>query len=93
MKNYNVNHMKNYIGYYILGTNTQEDAEAERGLMLWSLTKPNPIHRFFNRVLLGVRWVDKNRELINKGTSVQEEPAPTQMQRLAPAVKPPKKRN
>ena len=53
--------MKTFIGYYIIGANTQEDAQNEKGLMLWSPNKPNALKRWLNETLLGIYWVDKER--------------------------------
>lgn len=59
--------MKKFLGYYIIGANTLEDAQNEKGLMLWSQVKPGPVRRFLNRVLLGIYWIDKER--INGATA------------------------
>jgi hypothetical protein len=53
--------MKTFLGYYIIGANTMEDAEKEKGLLLWSQTKPSFIKRFLNQYLLGIIWIDKER--------------------------------
>lgn len=53
--------MKKFLGYYIIGANTQEEAQKEKGLLLWSQTKPNVIKRFMNQFLLGIYWIDKER--------------------------------
>lgn len=53
--------MKKFIGYYILGAQNQEDAQNEKGLLLWSTQKPNGFKRFMNRFLLNIYWVDKER--------------------------------
>lgn len=53
--------MKKFVGYYIMGASTLEDAKNEKGLMLWSQVKPGAMRRFLNRVLLGIYWIDKER--------------------------------
>ncbi len=58
---------KKFIGYLIMGAASEQDAVEEKGLLLWSTKRPNGIVRFFNRVLLNVRWVDKSRALEDKG--------------------------
>lgn len=93
--------MKNFIGYYIIGANTYEDAKAERGLLLWSENKPSFLKRLFNAVLLGIYWVDKPRMLADRGKTSQSlsgdtDKAYTEMQKLTPAtddVKRPKRNN
>lgn len=57
--------MKNYVGYYIIGATTREDAEAEKGLLLWTTKKPGAFRRFLNCTLLGIYWVDKQRTQVN----------------------------
>lgn len=74
--------MKKFIGFYIIGASTQEDAQAEKGLMLWSETKPSSLRRFFCEKLLGIYWVDKERVLEDKGKTAQSENSPIQMQKL-----------
>jgi hypothetical protein len=46
--------MKKFVGYYIIGAVTKEDAQNEKGLMLWSQTKPNALKRLLNEFLLGI---------------------------------------
>jgi hypothetical protein len=53
--------MKKFVGYYIIGAVTKEDAQHEKGLLLWSQTKPNALRRILNEFLLGIYWVDKER--------------------------------
>ena len=53
--------MKKFVGYYIIGAVTKEDAKNEKGLMLWSQTKPNVLKRLLNEFLLGIYWIDKER--------------------------------
>jgi len=59
--------MKKFIGYFIIGATTKQDAVDERGLLLWSSKKPNAIIRFFNKVLLNIQWIDKTKVLEEKG--------------------------
>lgn len=53
--------MKKFLGYYIIGAQNKEEAQTEKGLLLWSPVKPNWFHRTMNRILLNVYWVDKER--------------------------------
>lgn len=55
---------KTYKGYLIIGATCAEDAQNEKGLMLWSTTKPNILVRFLNRILLNIYWVDKERTAV-----------------------------
>jgi hypothetical protein len=48
-----------FIGFLIIGTKTQEEAVLGKGLMLWMQKKPTSFIRFCNKLLLGIRWVDK----------------------------------
>jgi hypothetical protein len=48
-----------FVGYFIIGTKTQEDAEQGKGLILWTQDKPSWLHKFYNKLFLGIRWVDK----------------------------------
>jgi hypothetical protein len=75
--------MKKFIGYFIIGASTKKDAYNEKGLLLWSTKKPNAIVRFFNRVLLNIIWVDKERVLEEKGIRENAENN-TQMYKVAP---------
>jgi hypothetical protein len=75
--------MKKFIGYFIIGASTKKDAHNERGLLLWSTKKPNAIVRFFNRVLLNIRWVDKVKVLEEKGPRENNENN-TQMYKVVP---------
>jgi hypothetical protein len=66
--------MKKFIGYYILGAQNQDDAQNEKGLLLWSTQKPSGFKRFMNRLLLNIYWVDKERystEKENRNPDVQ----------------------
>jgi hypothetical protein len=63
--------MKKFIGYHIIGAATKEDAENEKGLILWSRNKPRRFTRFFNRVLLGIYWVDKEKVFEERGKTAQ----------------------
>lgn len=53
--------MKKFVGYYILGAQNAEDAQNEKGLMLWSTIKPGWFKRNMNRILLNIYWIDKER--------------------------------
>lgn len=77
--------MKKFIGYHILGAGSFEEAQAEKGLLLWSKVKPSGIKRFFNRVLLGIYWVDKERLFEEKGKTTQSTNSDVEMPRLKKA--------
>jgi hypothetical protein len=78
--------MKKFIGYYIIGASSQEEASNEKGLLLWSVKKPNAIVRFFNRVFLGLYWVNKVKFFEERGKTAQssESGATIEMQKLVP---------
>jgi hypothetical protein len=78
--------MKKFIGYYIIGASSQEEASNEKGLLLWSIKKPNAFIRFFNRRLLGLYWVDKVKVFEERGKTAQssESGATIEMQKLVP---------
>lgn len=61
--------MKNFVGYYILGAENFESALKEKGLLVWLTQKPNTIRRTFNKILLGIYWVDRARVVGNKNDS------------------------
>lgn len=48
-----------FVGYYIVGASSTEEAQKGAGLLLWTQTKPSFIKRFLNKVLLNIYWVDK----------------------------------
>ena len=48
-----------FVGFFIMGTKTQKDAEEGKGLILWTQDKPSWLNRFYNKLFLGIRWVDK----------------------------------
>jgi hypothetical protein len=54
-----MNSNSKFIGFLIIGTKTQEDAVLGKGLILWMQKKPTSFIRFCNKLLLGIRWVDK----------------------------------
>lgn len=54
-----MNSNSKFIGFLIIGTKTQEDATLGKGLILWMQKKPTLFIRFCNKLLLGIRWVDK----------------------------------
>ena len=76
--------MKKFIGYYIIGANTQEDAQNEKGLMLWSPNKPNALKRWLNETLLGIYWVDKDRIVggQDKGKTMQAQDQPVELAKV-----------
>jgi hypothetical protein len=63
--------MKQFKGYYIIGASNREEAENEKGLLLWSQEKPNRLVRFLDRVLLKIYWVDKVKNLEERGKTAQ----------------------
>jgi hypothetical protein len=76
--------MKKFIGYYIIGANTKEDAQNEKGLMLWSPNKPNALKRWLNETLLGIYWVDKDRivQTQEKGKTMQNQEQPVELAKV-----------
>lgn len=60
--------MKKFIGYFIIGASSKEEAMNQKGMLLWSTERPNAVTRFFNRVLLKIYWVDKERVLEERGS-------------------------
>jgi hypothetical protein len=76
--------MKKFIGYYIIGANTKEDAQNEKGLMLWSPNKPNALKRWLNEKLLGIYWVDKDRivQTQEKGKTMQNQEQPVELAKV-----------
>lgn len=63
---------KIFKGYWIIGCKNQSQAEEGKGLLLWNSLKPNFFVRLMNRLLLNIRWVNKEREAL-KGDSFQTE--------------------
>ncbi len=59
-------------GYWIIGTANDEQAKEGKGLILWNTVRPKWFYRFMNKLLLSIRWVDKEREL-EKGKNFQTE--------------------
>lgn len=57
---------KKFVGYFIIGAATKEEAQKGKGLKAWSTKRPNAIVRFFNKVLLNIRWVDEIKEYERK---------------------------
>lgn len=76
--------MKKFSGYFIIGASSEQDAQDEKGLLLWSANKPNAIVRFFNKLLLNVYWVDKEKELEEKGFRAQRN-KDTQIYKVGPS--------
>lgn len=50
---------KNFVGYYIIGADSYDDAVAGAGLILWSQKKPSYFIRKINKLLLNIYWIDK----------------------------------
>lgn len=75
--------MKKFVGYYIIGAANEQDAQDEKGLLLWSTKKPGVISRLFNKWLLNLYWVDKEKELEEKGFRKQRKNN-TQIYKVSP---------
>jgi len=70
-----------FIGFLIIGTKTQEEAEAGKGLILWMQKKPAFFIRLCNKLLLGIRWVDKeDYELAKVSIEFKEEEETTKVE-------------
>jgi len=65
---------KKFVGYFIIGAKTKEEAQKGKGLKAWSTKKPNIIVRFFNRILLNIRWVDSINTISKKYEPKREHP-------------------
>lgn len=50
---------KKFVGFFIIGTKTEEDAKEGKGLILWMQDKPSWLKIFYNKFFLGIRWVNK----------------------------------
>ena len=50
---------KKFVGFYIIGAANEEEARKGAGLILWLQKKPNFLARWFDKVLLGIYWVEK----------------------------------
>lgn len=50
---------KNFLGYYIIGADSYDDAVAGAGLILWSQKKPSYFIKMMNKLLLNIYWIDK----------------------------------
>jgi len=50
---------KKFVGFFIVGTKTEEDAKEGKGLILWMQEKPSWLKIFYNKLFLGIRWVNK----------------------------------
>jgi hypothetical protein len=48
-----------FVGFYIIGTRTQQEAEEGKGLILWMQDEPSWFNKFYNKLFLGIRWVSK----------------------------------
>lgn len=57
---------KKFVGYFIIGAATKKEAQDGKGLKAWSTKRPNAFVRFFNKVLLNIRWIDENKEYERK---------------------------
>jgi hypothetical protein len=75
--------MKKFIGYFIVGAVSRQDARNEKGLLLWSTKKPNVVVRFFNKALLNIHWVDKVKLLEEKGFKESKD-GQSQMYKVVP---------
>jgi hypothetical protein len=84
-----MNNNDKFVGYYIIGTNTQEEAISGAGLMLWMQTKPSWFKRTINLFFLGIRWVNKADKIEGLLTNTTK----TEMPKRSNYGKPEKKRN
>jgi hypothetical protein len=64
---------KTFVGYCILGSATQKEAEDQLGLQVWMTEKPGYFKRLVLKSLLGIRWVDRIRELQHAGMKERPE--------------------
>lgn len=71
--------MKKFIGYYIIGAASKEEATNERGLILWSQRKPGWFTRLMNRWLLQIYWIDRLREGRDLGKTQMSNNANTEL--------------
>jgi hypothetical protein len=86
IRNNRKHNMKRFIGYYIIGSANKAEAFNEKGLMLWSQSRPSVLQRFFNRILLGIYWVDREKILEKKQDSQKlNQTQSTDMPRYRPA--------
>ena len=73
-----------FIGCYVIGTKTQDEATKGKGLILWMQEKPSWFHRKYNLFCLGIRWVNKEdyefEKLFVKKTILEEEIENTKVQ-------------
>ena len=74
--------MKKFIGYYIIGANTIQEAKDKKGLVLWSQKRPHALHRYFLRRLLSIYWIDETKELAEKTVSTLKEGVHTESKRF-----------
>lgn len=84
---------KQFIGYLVLGARNIEEAKLEKGLLIWLQHKPSKWVRFWNRVLLGIFWIDKVKVLDVKNDSTAQKAAEDGFQTVLPRVRPVKKKN
>ena len=73
-----------FIGCYVIGTKTQDEATKGKGLILWMQEKPSWFHRKYNLFCLGIRWVNKEdyefEKLFVKKTKLEDEIENTKVQ-------------
>lgn len=74
---------KTFVGYHIIGATTKDDAKNEKGLLLWSMTKPSWWKRLTVR-LLGIYWISKTKEMVTKEPTVKELQFETQLYKVRP---------
>lgn len=63
--------MKKFKGYYCVGCNTRQDAIDGKGLILWSQKSPTKMIQFFNKLLLNIYWIEKERIQSQRGEKLQ----------------------
>lgn len=74
---------KKFIGYHIIGANSKEDAQNEKGLLLWSTIKPSWFKRMTSRIL-GIYWIDKTKNMLEREPTEQDKTSDTQLYKVRP---------
>lgn len=64
--------MKKFVGYAILGANSEKEAQEQLGLQVWMTKKPNWFKRLMLKKMLNIFWVDRVKELEHYG--IKEKP-------------------
>lgn len=74
---------KKFIGYHIIGATTKEDAQNEKGLLLWSTVRPSWFKRM-TASILGIYWIDKTKEMVEREPTAQDINSDTQLYKVRP---------